>query len=113
MAKNKEDALVSNWIASMNTHDTRKHLEHFVEDAVLDDPSVGERFEGHEGIAEYFTRYFIGYNTTTRLVSIEPQDDHLHVTVDFTGDFPGGQTPGIFDVTVAGDKIAFVHADLT
>ncbi|WP_369373910.1 hypothetical protein AB1046_07515 [Promicromonospora sp. Populi] len=38
--------------------------------------------------------------------------DHIHVVVDFTGNFPGGQTGGIFDVTLAGDKIAFVRADL-
>jgi len=113
MVKKNDEALVFDWIASMNTHEVEKYLGHFAEDAVLDDPSVGERFEGHDGIADYFARYFVGYNTTTRPISTEARDDHLHVIVDFTGDFPGGQTPGIFDVTIAGDKIVFVHADLT
>lgn len=105
--------LIGRWIDAMNSHDIDAYLSHFTADAALDDPSVGERFVGHEGIGDYFTRYFIGYNTTTRLVSITPRGDQLHVEVDFTGDFPGGQTGGLFDLDVAGDKIAYVHADLT
>ena len=47
-----------------------------------------------------------------RLVSIEPEDGHLHVDVHFTGDFPGGKTGGTFDVTSRSDKIALVRTDL-
>jgi len=32
--------------------------------------------------------------------------------VDFTGDFPGGQTGGTFDIAFAGEKLARVQADL-
>ncbi|MEV7010632.1 nuclear transport factor 2 family protein [Streptosporangium sp. NPDC051022] len=88
------------------------YLAFFTEDAVLDDPSMGSQFRRHAGIKKYFDAYFIGYDTTTRLVSITPQEGGFHVVVDFTGSFPGGRTGGIFDITFAGDKFAFVQADL-
>lgn len=106
------DAVVVGWIAAANSHDAARFVAFFAEDAVLDDPSVGEAFEGREGVGRYFDSYFIGYNTQTRLVSTEPRDGILHVEVDFTGDFPGGQTGGTFDVTFAGDRFAHVRADL-
>jgi uncharacterized protein (TIGR02246 family) len=112
MTDTHEQQLIARWIAAMNTHDTDTYLSYFTADAVLDDPSVGERFDGHDGIADYFTRYFIGYNTTTRLVRVTARGEELHVDVHFTGDFPGGQTDGVFDVRVTGDRFSFVHADL-
>ncbi len=109
----RSEEVITEWIAATNTHDAQQYLAAFTDDAVLDDPSVGSRFEGRAGIAEYYDSYFIGYNTTTRLVSISPEGDHIRVNVHFTGDFPGGETGGIFDVTLTGDKISFVRADLT
>src|SRR3546814_5381444 len=93
----------------MNTSDIATYLSYFTADAVLHDPSVGERFVGHEGIGEYFTRYFVAYNTTTRLLRVTPRDSQFHVEVHFSGDFPGGQTGGLFDVSVKGGKNSFVH----
>lgn len=107
-----QHAIITDWITAANTHDTTTFLSFFTADAVLDDPSVGEIFEGHDGVGRYFDSYFIGYNTQTRLVSTELRGGILHVKVDFIGDFPGGQTCGIFDITFAGDKIGHVRADL-
>lgn len=112
IGKGAHEPIIRKWIAISNTHDKAKYLAFFTDDAVLDDPSVGRKFKGKTGIGKYFDAYFIGYNTKTRLVSIEPEDGHLHVEVHFTGDFPGGKTGGIFDLTFKGEKISFVHADL-
>jgi ketosteroid isomerase-like protein len=111
-AKLVHRSVIRQWIAAANSHDEAKYLAFFSDDAVLDDPSVGRKFKGKAGIGRYFQAYFIGYNTRTRLVSVEPEDNHVHVEVNFTGDFPGGKTAGIFDVTFKGEKISFVHADL-
>jgi uncharacterized protein (TIGR02246 family) len=108
----EQHAVVEDWIAAIDSHDLERYLAHFTEDAVLEDPSVGSRFVGRDGIAQYFRSYFIGYNTRTRLLRTETQGEMLHVEVDFTGDFPGGQTGGIFDLTFDGDRIAAVTADL-
>lgn len=108
----ERESIVSDWITAANTHDPEAFIAFFDEDAILDDPSVGEQFQGHEGITEYYSRYFIGYNTTTALISVTPEDNHSHVVVDFTGDFPGGRTAGIFNLTFLGDMIIFAHADL-
>jgi ketosteroid isomerase-like protein len=113
LADSDSRALIAQWIEAMNSHETDTFLSCFTVDAVLDDPSVGERFDGLEAIADYFRRYFIGYDTTTRLVRVTPQGSALHVEVHFTGSFPGGQTGGLFDVTMTGEKISFVHADLS
>lgn len=104
--------IITEWIAATNTHDTDRYLSHFTDDAVLDDVSVGRAFTGPTEIAEYFTSYFIGYNTHTTLVRIDPEGGYIHVEVDFTGDFPGGRTGGIFDITFSGTKLHRVTADL-
>ena len=106
------DTIIAEWIAVSNAHDTAAYLGFFTDDATLDDPSVGEVFEGDEGLRRYFEAYVIGYETQTRVVSITPEADHVHVVVDFTGSFPEGQIGGIFDITFAGEKISFIRADL-
>ncbi|WP_285103286.1 nuclear transport factor 2 family protein [Promicromonospora sp. MEB111] len=113
MPGTEHDTTIAEWIAATNTHDSAAYLAFFTDDAVLDDPSVGEIFEGHAGINEYFQSYFIGYGTQTRLLSTEPRDGYLHVAVEFTGTFPERRVGGIFDVTLtAENKIAHVRADL-
>jgi ketosteroid isomerase-like protein len=104
--------IIADWIAATNSRDKQQYLAFFTDVAVLDDPSVGRKFQGKKRIGEYFDAYFIGYNTKTRLVSVEPEEQRLHVEVQFTGDFPGGKTKGTFDVTFEGEKISAVHADL-
>jgi 2-polyprenyl-6-methoxyphenol hydroxylase-like FAD-dependent oxidoreductase len=112
MTLEQQENTIAEWIVALNDHDAHRVLTFFTEDAVLNDPSVGHRFEGIEGIEQYYRDYFIGYNTRTRLVGVTPTPEHLHVEVHFTGNFPGGQTDGIFDITFSGDLISFIHADL-
>lgn len=79
----------------------------------MDDPSVGRKFTGHEGIKDYFDSYFIGYKTQTELVNLIIQDDpHARPEVVFTGEFPEGKIGGTFDFTFNNGKIFFVKADL-
>jgi ketosteroid isomerase-like protein len=106
------DEIIADWIAVSNSHDTAAYLSFFTEDTTLDDTSVGEVFEGHEGLRRYFETYVVGYNTQTKLVSITPEDGHSHVVVDFTGTFPEGQIGGYFDITLTDGKISFMQADL-
>ena len=106
------DDIINRWIAVSNDFDTAGYLGFFTEGASIDDPSIGDVFEGEAGLRRYFENYFIGYKTQTRVVSIEPHETFTHVEVDFTGTFPGGQVGGIFDVTFEGEKIATIRADL-
>lgn len=113
MPVTEHDTSVAEWIAATNTHDSAAYLAFFTVDAVLDDLSVGEVFEGHAGINEYCQFYFVGYNTQTRLLSTEPRDGYLHVEVEFTGKFPEGRIGGIFDLSLTAEhKITHVRADL-
>lgn len=107
------ETLINDWIAAGNAFDTQKYLSFYLEDAVLDDPSVGSKFEGHTGIKRYFDSYFIGYNTHTELVKlIITAANKAHLEVQFTGDFPEGTIGGTFDFTFKNGKIAYVKADL-
>lgn len=103
---------IEEWIDSGNSFDVKQYLDKYHEDAVLDDPSVGSSFKGHKGIQEYFDSYFIGYNTHTKLISLDLNGSKTHVEVEFTGDFPGGTTGGTFDITFTNGKIAHLKADL-
>jgi len=104
---------IKDWIATANCYDTENYLTFYQPDAVLDDPSVGSTFTGHAGIRKYFTSYFIGYQTKTKLVSLVIESDkHAYLEVAFTGNFPEGNINGTFDFTFKDGKIAFVKADL-
>ncbi len=103
---------LTDWIAVSNSYDTEKYLEKYLEDAVLDDPSVGRKFVGHKGIGEYFTSYFIGYKTQTKLKKLTIQKNKAHLEVEFTGEFPEVKIDGMFDFTFKDNKIAHVKAEL-
>jgi len=104
---------ISKWIAAGNAFDTEKYLSFYQPDAVLDDPSVGSKFEGHKRIQHYFDSYFIGYNTHTEQVKLSIIDQqNAHLEVLFTGNFPEGKIGGTFEFQFENDKIAFVKADL-
>jgi ketosteroid isomerase-like protein len=86
-------------IAATNSFDAARVLTLFTPDAVIDDPSTGHRFDGHAGIRDYIERFFIGYHTVTRFLSMDSIDDKFaHVRVDFTGDF--GHEIGILKMSV-------------
>jgi ketosteroid isomerase-like protein len=106
--RTKADAL----IAATNAFDADAAVTLFTPDAVIDDPSTGHRFEGHAGIRDYVERYFIGYHTATRFLSIENiSEARARVRVDFTGDF--GHEIGLLDITVNADGlITRIDADL-
>lgn len=100
------------WLELSNSYNTEKYLEKYLEDAILDDPSVGRKFTGHKGIREYYNSYFIGYKTQTKLVNLEIKDNTAHMEVEFTGDFPGGKIGGMFDFIFKDEKISSAKADL-
>ncbi|WP_442591799.1 nuclear transport factor 2 family protein [Pedobacter sp. AW31-3R] len=107
------EKFIEEWIAVSNRYDTEKYLAFYAEKSVLDDPSVGRKFSGREGIRTYFENYFIGYKTQTKQVNITVSDtNRAHLEVEFTGDFPEGKLGGTFDFTFKNGKIEFVSADL-
>ena len=103
---------IADWIAVGNSYDTDRYLSFYQPDAVLDDPSVGRKFNGHDGIRDYFESYFMGYKTQSRLVKVTVKGDKAFVEVEFTGDFPEGKLGGTFDMVIADGKISFIKADL-
>lgn len=99
-------------IKATNAFDVEAALALFTPDAVIDDASVGDSFVGHAGVRDYLQRFFVGYRTSTRLLSITDLDpDHVRVRVDFTGDF--GHEVGLLEIAFsAGGLISHVDADL-
>lgn len=107
------EKFIEEWISVSNSYDTEKYLEFYNENAVLDDPSVGRKFTGKNGISVYFKSYFIGYKTQTKKIDLIIKDSHhAHLEVEFTGDFSEGKLGGTFDLTFKDGKISFVSADL-
>ena len=105
-------SFLSDWIVVSNSYDTEKYLDKYLEDAILDDPSVGKKFIGHEGIRDYYTSYFIGYKTQTKLLKLSSKNNMARLEVEFTGKFPEGKINGMFEFTFSNNKIASVKADL-
>ncbi|MVA22027.1 hypothetical protein GOZ94_24135 [Agrobacterium vitis] len=66
--------LVEDFIRTTNAFDVDGALSLFAADAVIDDVSVGDAFVGIEGVRRYIERFFVGYNTTSRLLSLEELD---------------------------------------
>lgn len=106
-------SFIQDWLALSNAYDTKNYLEKWHKDAVLDDPSVGQVFEGHSGIKKYFESYFIGYKTQARLIKLDIiNDNEVHIEVEFTGEFPEGKINGTFDFDFKDGKILKAKADL-
>jgi len=99
-------------IAATNAFDVDTALTLFTPDAVIEDPSTGHRFDGQAGIRDYIERYFIGYHTVTRFLSIESiSETQARVRVDFTGDF--GHEIGLLDILVDAEGLIIrIDADL-
>jgi ketosteroid isomerase-like protein len=96
-------------IAALNAFDTSGVQSLFTVDAIIDDPSTGHSFIGHSGIRDYVERYFRGYRTVTRFLSIEDLgDNRARLRVDFTGDF--GHETGLLDIQADADGL-FVRID--
>lgn len=79
---------IQEFIETINAFDVEQTLQLFAENAIIDDVSVGEQFIGKSGVHKYLKMYFIGYNTTTKLESIEIVDGfNIKAKVDFKGNF--------------------------
>ncbi len=105
-------ATVDALIGATNAFDVEAALALFHLDAVVDDPSVGESFRGHAGIRDYLERFFIGYHTVTRVLSVKLLGQaQARVRVDFTGDF--GHEIGLLETSIDADGlIVRIDADL-
>lgn len=96
--------LIDQLIAATNSFDVEAALALFASDAVIDDVSVGEKFENIAGVRKYLEDFFVGYQTVTRLVSLAVADDrHAKAQVDFTGDF--GHETGALELTRNADGL--------
>ncbi|PZV35270.1 nuclear transport factor 2 family protein [Mesorhizobium kowhaii] len=97
-------ATVDTLIGATNAFDVEAALALFTQDAVIDDPSVGERFLRHAGIRDYLERFFVGYHTVTRVQSVEfLSQAQARVRVDFTGDF--GHEIGFLEMSIDADGL--------
>ena len=104
--------LITRLIAATNNYEVERALSLFAPDAVIDDESVGSKFEGRAGVRSYLEKFFVGYHTVSKLISIEQLGDRrAKAHLDFTGDF--GHEAGVLEITVNADGlIAEVAADL-
>jgi ketosteroid isomerase-like protein len=99
-------------ITATNAFDTEAAVILFTPDAVIEDPSTGHCFDGHAGIRDYVERFFVGYHTVTRFLSIDNiSESQARVRVDFTGDF--GHEIGLLDISLNADGLIMrIDADL-
>ncbi len=96
--------LIEKFIETTNAGNIDGALSLFAPDAVVDDVSVGDAFVGRDGVRLYLERFFVGYHTFSKLVSIETTDDfHADVRLDFTGDF--GHETGILKIALNADGL--------
>jgi len=104
--------LITRLIAATNAFDVETALTLFATDAVIDDVSVGDTFAGTAGVRRYLEQFFVGYHTSTKVLSVERTgDQRALVHVDFTGDF--GHETGVLDISMNGKgKIVKIDADL-
>jgi ketosteroid isomerase-like protein len=105
-------ALIKQLIAATNAYDVEKAVALFAPDAVIDDVSVGSKFENRAGVRAYIEKFFVGYHTVSKLESVERlAERRAKAHLDFTGDF--GHETGFLDITINADGlIAEVAADL-
>jgi ketosteroid isomerase-like protein len=93
------EKIIHQFINAANKFDVKAALALFTTDAVIDDVSVGEKFSKIAGVRKYLEQFFVGYNTVSKLESVEILSNrHAIAYVDFTGDF--GHETGSLKVTI-------------
>jgi ketosteroid isomerase-like protein len=96
--------IIKQFIKSSNAFDVETALMLFADNAVIDDVSVGEKFTNTTGVRKYLEKFFVGYKTVTKLVSVEVFDNlNAKAQVDFTGDF--GHETGVLNFTINTDGL--------
>jgi hypothetical protein len=96
--------LIENFIETTNAGNIDGALSLFASNAIIDDVSVGDTFVGTDGVRAYLERFFVGYHTVSKLLSIETTDDlHADVRLDFTGDF--GHETGTLKIVLNSDGL--------
>lgn len=106
------EKLVDTFVETANAFDVQGTLALFGSNAVIADASVGETFAGAEGVRFYLERFFVGYKTRSKLLSLERTDDSSAVArLDFTGDF--GHEIGFLRIVIdSSGLIERIEADL-
>lgn len=85
------------FVDAANAFDIDGILKLFADDGFIDDTSVGQVFHGHDGVRRYAEEYFVGYETNSRILTVETIDAHRSTArVDFTGNF--GHEIGFFEI---------------
>jgi len=107
------ETFIKDLLEKSNAYNTEKYLEKWHENAILDDPSVGQVFKNHSGIRKYFESYFIGYKTQTKLEKLEIiSENEANIEVEFTGEFSEGKIGGTFHFIFKNGKIDRAIANL-
>lgn len=107
--------IVSRYIKASNTFDENGYSACFIDKGVIDEKSVGRKFEGMEEIKQYFRDYFIDYKTNTEIQEYQIQDNIVTIKVIFKGTFPNGDQgiSGFYEFILSPTgKIEKLFADL-
>ncbi|WP_018343686.1 nuclear transport factor 2 family protein [Cytophaga aurantiaca] len=98
------EKVIRQLIKALNAFDVKTALTLFAADAVIDDISVGETFRNKSGVRHYLEKFFVGYNTVTKLESLEIiSSKQANAQVDFTGNF--GHETGALNVLINADGL--------
>ncbi|MES2763210.1 MAG: nuclear transport factor 2 family protein [Bacteroidota bacterium] len=96
--------IIQQFIEAANAFDVKTALTLFAKDAIIDDVSVGQKFKNTKGVRSYLEKFFVGYNTVTKLESVKLiSKTNALAQVDFTGDF-GHETGGL-NFTINGEGL--------
>jgi ketosteroid isomerase-like protein len=104
--------IIQQFINAANAFDVEQALTLFAKDAIIDDVSVGQKFRTTAGVRNYLEKFFLGYNTFTKLESLKLiSKTNALAQVDFTGDF-GHETGGLNFIINADGFIVSIEAHL-
>ncbi|MES2516023.1 MAG: nuclear transport factor 2 family protein [Bacteroidota bacterium] len=104
--------IIQQFMDAANAFDVKLALTLFTKDAIIDDVSVGQKFKNTAGVRNYLEKFFVGYNTVTKLESLKLISKTQAVAqVDFTGDF-GHETGGLNFTINADGLIVNIEAHL-
>jgi hypothetical protein len=106
------EKLVDTFIQTVNAFDVEGAVALFKSDAVIEDVSVGDAFVGTDGIRLYLEKFFVGYKTASKLLSLQQLDSFVAIVrLNFTGDF--GHEIGSLRIKINSDGlIELIEADL-
>ncbi|OOM81111.1 nuclear transport factor 2 family protein [Clostridium sp. BL-8] len=112
MNKQALPKIIESYIDASNKHDVEAYVNTFSDSCEIQEKSIGSNLIGKNEVRNYFSTYFVGYETYTEIIEYYVKENFVDMRVLFKGNFPENEITGLYQFFIEEGKIVKLVADL-